>query len=67
VDSEKNIVRHSPIAGQAPEEGAAEGQPSDLLRQAAGWARVARDAYAHCRKGAEAEKALLQRWNRSGE
>jgi hypothetical protein len=63
VGSERADARGARPAGGAPE-----GEPpSELLRQAQGWAGVANDAYAEIAKGAEAELELRRRRNRSGE
>ena len=43
------------------------GGPSPLLEQAQAWANLAREAHANTLKGAEAELALHQRRNTSGQ
>jgi hypothetical protein len=41
--------------------------PSPLLAQAQGYAQVARQAYDECERGADAERELDRRRNRSGQ
>jgi hypothetical protein len=56
--------RRQAESGDAPEE---TGGPSPLLEQAQAWADVAREAHDNCVKGDEAERALHQRRNTSGQ
>ena len=47
--------------------GPPDGGPSPLLRQAAEFAKVARESLEDCQRGAEAEQELAKRRNRSGQ
>ncbi len=55
---------HDAEAGDATVEA---GGPSPLLEQAQAWANLAREAHANILKGDEAERALHQRRNTSGQ
>lgn len=51
----------------SPDQPAGDGDPSELLQQARGWAAVAQQAHQRCQSGADAEQEVHRRRNQPGQ
>jgi hypothetical protein len=67
MSAHDTVTRRKLQHAEAPDTTAEASGPSPILEQAQAWADLAREAHANIVKGDEAERALRQRRNTSGQ